>query len=206
MLMGIYGLQGSPANLSHSWSELLLDESELPEINYKFEDAQEVGQLLDHVTCHADGRIHIKTRSKELYIHKVQHLEPLGSDTGPFLRFIAITDRVSSYAAITGQPKQPSATLKTPDESVVWSLRGSFSGSNYALEAETFATIEQLSGGRSVMQPAIILRSGTVKGLIWGYPSHPPSDHMDARPSGTLLSFKFPAPEGKWIIKTFLFQ
>lgn len=205
MLMGIYSLTGGPGILSHEFPEYELEESELTSVRYDYGEAVTVGKPVDHVTCHADGRIHVKTRTVDRYVHAVQHVEPLGPSTATFLRFIVITDLVRKYSSISGPPKLPYTWIQG-DEQQLWSLQGTFSGINYDLEADTAATIQHLAGGHAVTQPAVRLVSGTLKGLVWGHSQVVPAEMLKKRPAGTIVSFKFPAAHSRWIIKTFIFQ
>jgi len=205
MLMGTYSLTGGPAILGHEFPEYELDESELASVRYDHGQAVTVGQPVDHVTCHADGRIHVKTRTEARYVHAVQHVEPLGPNTGTFLRFIVITDLVQKYSSISGPPKSPYAWIQG-DEQQLWLMQGAFSGKNYHLEADIAATIQHLAGDQAVIQPAVQLVSGTLKGLVWGQPRVVPAEMLNNRPAGTIVSFKFPAAHSRWIIKTFIFQ
>jgi hypothetical protein len=61
MMLGIYGLDGRRPTLRCMWSERDVTTEELPAIRYEFKDRIEVGSKIDHITCHADGKFHVKT-------------------------------------------------------------------------------------------------------------------------------------------------
>jgi hypothetical protein len=202
MLLGFYSLSGKPAIMRYMWPEYLLAESELANVTYKYEKAIKVNRLIDHITCHADGRFHIKTKNKEeLYIQAMQRTEALGPDTSIFLEIIVISDLAENYTVLDGNVKYPYVWFDVlPDQYIA--LRGMFAGVNYNVERVMIDTMLGFPGNHG----GVVVTSGTIKGVLMGHPKSLPNSARSARPGGTLLSFKFPVAEGKWHIKTFLFE
>jgi len=206
MLIGLYGLAGNPAVLRYMFSEYVLATSELAKVEYKYANAIKVDKRIDHITCHSDGRFHVKTRDEEeIYIQRMQRVEPLGPNTPTFLHLMVISDIAARYAAIQRPLKLPYAFIQVGEDEII-SLRGEFAGTNYPLEGNVLRTISQVAGGKPVAQPGILLQSGTLKGILWGHPSRLMPEALAAKPKGTILSLNFPLADGKWLIKTFIFE
>jgi hypothetical protein len=77
-----------------------------------------------------------------------------------------------------------------------------FAGANYHVEEVMLNTMSMFAGQHG----ATVLTSGSIKGILSGQPKVLPDSAKLARPKGTILSFKFPVSQGKWHIKTFLFE
>ena len=202
MLLGIYGLSAKAPTLRQMWPEQELEGSDLAAVNYKYADATDVGCQVDHVTCHADGRFHIKTKNdKDVYVQKMQRTEPLGPDTSTFLEVIIISDLATKYPVVAGNVKYPHIWFGLPEDHHI-ALRGMFAGVNSNVEQTMAATMAQFSGQHG----GTVLTSGTLKGCILGQPKKLSGDPLANRPRGTLVSFKFPVADDKWHIKAFLFE
>ena len=202
MLLGIYGLSVKTPTLRQMWAERELEKSELPAVTYKYSDATEVNHQVDHITCHADGRFHIKTKNHtDVYVHGVQRTEPLGPDTSIFLEVILFSDLAGNYSLVDGNAKNPHVWFGLLEDQCIF-LRAMFAGINHNVEQTMLDTMAQFSGPASMA----VLRSATLEGCIIGYPMRLSGDALAAHPNGTLISFKFPVAEDKWHIKTFLFD
>jgi hypothetical protein len=84
-------------------------------------------------------------------------------------------------------------------------LRGMFSGANHPLEAD----MQWIMDRTGLPPEAVVLRSGTIKGMVAGNLIPLSPEAVQHRPRGTLLSFLFPLSpinEHRWRIKTFLLE
>jgi hypothetical protein len=162
MLLGLYGFSGQPAVMQYLWPEYEFEDAQLHTVKYRFDDAQKVNQRIDHITCHADGRFHIKKKGgNPLYIQEMQRTEPLGANTGLFLEFILHSDSIESYALVFGQPKNPHVCVDLePNNCIV--MRGMFAGVNHDVERVMLDTMTQFAG----MHTGVTLTSGTIKGVV----------------------------------------
>lgn len=202
MLLGIYGLNGKPTLLRGMWPERELTSGDLGAVTYEWDQIVEVGTVLDHMTCHADGSFHVKTSGGRLaYSQTMKRAEALGPDTGIFLELILISDLANKYEAIRHKPRKPHVWFDANPQHYL-SLRGMFSGSNHPLEQDMAATMARFPG----MHGGLVLRSGTVKGILAGRPKEFPHSARAARPNGTILSFKFPVGDNRWHIKSLLLE
>jgi hypothetical protein len=81
MLMGFYGLSNKQAKLNFIFPERVVSKEELRWLNFNYFSTEEVGEVADHITCHADGTFHIKTKGgKEIYRDAMKRQEPLGAN------------------------------------------------------------------------------------------------------------------------------
>jgi hypothetical protein len=201
MLLGIYGLARNTPILRYMWPERTLDQSELENVRYQYQDAVPVGLALDHVTCHADGRFHVKTKDgSDLYVQTMKRSEALGPDTSIFLEVVVISDLARHYT-ISRRVKYPHIWFGVgPDKYLA--LRGMFSGVNYPVEKDMLATMAPFRGRHG----GVVLTSGTLKGIFMGHAKALAGEALATRPRGTMLSFKFPVTGGKWHVKTFLLE
>lgn len=200
MLLGVYGLCEKPSVLKYMWPERDLNSTELISVQCSYREMTEVGCLVDHITCHADGTFHVKTRHEEdSYIQGMRRTEPLGPDTGIFLELFLISDLAQSYAI--SEVKYPHVWVNLPSDHYI-SFRGMFSGVNYELEKQMIATMKQFKGNFVGTR----LVSRTLKGLLMGRSNSLVDGAKKSRPRGSILSFKFPVREDQWHIKIFLFQ
>lgn len=201
MLLGIYGLSAATSILRSAWPEQVVGKSDLPTIRYDYNDAVHVGIAFDHVTCHADGRFHLKMKDNStVYSHAMQRVQALGPDTSTFLEVFVVSDIASRYA-VSRKTKYPHIWFGISEHQYI-ALRGMFSGINFPVEQQMISTMSQFqrhSGG-------VVLTSGTLKGVFIGGPSTISDQAQAGRPSGTILSFKFPVDAEHWHIKTFLFE
>src|SRR2546426_1675737 len=134
MLVGLHGATGQPATLRYIFPEYEVPTSQLSAVRYDYASAIKVDKAIDHVSCHIDGRFHIKTRDdQDLYIQSMRRTQPLGPDTSTFLEFIVCSHLASSYRPIEGKPKKPFAFVGLHDDQIVC-LRSMFSGARYPLE------------------------------------------------------------------------
>lgn len=200
MLFGIYGLTEKQAVIRGIWPERELTSGDLDAVKYEWDHIVEVGTVLDHITCHADGTFHVKTSGAKLaYSQTRKRAEALGPDTGIFLELILLSDLANKYEAI--RPKKPHVWVDADPQQYL-SLRGMFSGSNHPLERDMAATMAGFPG----MHGGLVLRSGTVKGILAVRPKEFPHSARAARPNGTILSFKFPVGDNRWHIKSLLLE
>jgi hypothetical protein len=202
LLIGLYGLRKKQPVLRYMWPERELEKEQLDAVRFDYRDKIDVGYAVDHVTCHADGRFHVKTANhKDLYVQEMQRCEPLGPDTTTFLELIICTDIARNYCLTSTTAKVPNAWIDVLEGSYVV-LRGMFSGANYDIESVMAATLARLGGSF----PAVRLASGTVKGVLAMRQESLSEEAAKSRPQGTILSFKFPVENDRWHIKSFLFE
>lgn len=203
LLLGISGLTTPTSLLDSEYPTREVTEAELSALHYEYKDAIRIMKPVDHITCHADGRFHIRTRDKDLYVHRMQRTAPLGSDTPIFLEFVVVSDQVSNYQSIEARPKNPSITLKVQPHHLL-ALRGMFAGLRYNLERVFNETVASVIGDQ---QPSRIhVKGETIQGLIHMQALTWPPAVVEARPHGTILSFKFPMAVDRYHIKSFLFR
>jgi hypothetical protein len=201
MLFGLYGLTARTPILSRMWPERTVDAADMLNLRYNYDDGVRVGIPVDHLTCHVDGRFHVKTLAgSDVYIQAMQRNQPLGANTPVFLDLILVSDRAEHYPVLRQKIKTPHVWFGVENNQYL-AVRGMFSGVNYNLEGDMASTISQL--GACV---GISLVSGTLKGLLVGIPSNIPPEAKAARPRGTLLSLRFPVVSNQWHLKTFLFE
>lgn len=203
MLMNVYGLGGGVPIIRHEFPLVEQRLTKTGHVDYRYADAKQMNTTLDHITCHADGRFHLKTiDNKNLYIHEMRRTEPLGPNTSVFLEFILMTDMVDRYPVVPGPPKQPYVDVNVQPGTFV-SIRAAFSGASHALEGHIAGVIDSMSGGRPAVVPGISLKSGTLRGSLLVYKATASPEMRRERPPGTVLSFAFPVEDGMWHIKTF---
>ena len=200
MLLGAYGLSGHPAVITHEFPEKSYTKGESRVLDFHYHEASAVDLKIDHFTCHADGRFHAKARqSKPLYSH-VEHLgNALGSTSPPFLRVLAVSDRLCRYASITAQPKKPHVWFQANPESIL-AMNLVFSGIDFPLEHAALGTIARR--GRDAAATTLV--SGTLKGVVWGNPREMSEEASTNRPPGTVLCFSWPRGPGRWGYKAFI--
>lgn len=202
MLVGIYGLSKKQPTLKYMWPERELESDDLGAMRYQYNDAIEVGRVVDHITCHEDGKFHIKTRNEEeIYFQKMRRTEALGPNTCTFLEMLLISDISENYLNITKHPKGPHVWVDLPDYHYI-SFKCMFSGANYDVERDMAENIAQSRG----IFGGVRLSSGTIKGVMIGQVQRVSESAMHGKPHGTILSFKFPVEDDLWHIKTFLFE
>jgi hypothetical protein len=128
MMVGFSGLARPQARMRLEWPDRTLPNAELGGINYRWRDAEEVGHLIDHITCHGDGRFHVKLAGiKPPYVHVMSGSGPLNRNTPTFLRFLAISDTPEHYQVIGTQPKPPHAWFEAPPSQSMY-LEAAFAG------------------------------------------------------------------------------
>jgi len=200
LLIGAYGLSGGPATLIGMWPKRELASLELESVNYKWSELDEVGTIFDHITCHADGRFHVKTKGGPLaYTDTMKWGEPFGPDSSLFLEFTLVGDLTEKYALIRGSTKLPNFSIETQPSEYA-EVRGMLSGVNFPLEAQMVAVASKFKGFNEVG----VIRSETLKLAFTAGAKQLPPAAKDNRPRGTLLSFKFRLPEDRWQIKSFI--
>lgn len=202
MLLGLYGLRTKVPTLRRLWPDRELRSADLKSIRYRFGDATEVGEHVDHITCHADGRFHVKTLGGETpYIHQMQRVQPIGAETSTFLNVQIVSDLCENYLNTSENPKPPSVLLGADADQFV-SLRAWFSGAKFDLMPEVTAVL----GGFHESAAVVTLEFGTLRGVVVSTATRLTAAARDARPRGTLLSFNFPVAPDRWHVKTFLFD
>jgi len=202
MLLGLYGVSATTPILRSMWPERTLETADLANVHYDWSSAVELGVPVDHITCHGDGRFHLKTRcGGDLYIQSMQRTKPLGPNTSTFLELVLISDLAQHYTASTRPVKYPHVWFGINQDQYL-ALRGMFSGVNYNVEQDMLATMAQYQGQHG----GIVLTSGTLKGVLMAHPKTLGEQaRQTGRPRGTLLSLKFPVGPDIWHLKTFLF-
>lgn len=98
LLFGLYGLTETTPTLHCSWPEQTVPSGTPVQLCYAYQDAIDVGIPLDHVTCHADGKFHLKKKKgQEIYFQRMQRVQPLGADTPTFLDVTVVSDLAQHY-------------------------------------------------------------------------------------------------------------
>ncbi|MBU4287914.1 MAG: hypothetical protein KKI12_07075 [Proteobacteria bacterium] len=207
MMFGIYGLNQKQSKLTLEFPEYVLSDNELEAVNYKYEDASPINKQLDHITCHGDGKFHLKTKNedKDLYIHELKSITPLGPDVPIFLQFQILSDAAENYTISKKSPKKPSAQINLSGREYIV-LRGAFSGINYELEKEMAHLLALLNDNKPFVQQAVTLKSNSFQGLFFWQKGILPDHAKNSRPPGTFASFMFSVENNMNLIKTFVFE
>lgn len=213
MLMGFYGLKEKNSKLTHVFPKQIHTNDERIQTTFKWAEAppQLVECRIDHLSCHADGTIHLKKQSKKLateskYFEIEKHFQKIGENTHVFLDFIILSDIPNKYTSEDGSAKNASVIISTQSNQIV-QIRGMFSGVNFPLEQKVGETRMKLEGRQGIFQN-IMFPSETIKGFIWWYFENPPPEALNNRPQGTIVSFRYPDSleykENKY--KTYIFS
>src|SRR5688572_28426242 len=158
MLLGFYGLNQNVSLLRGEWPDREVGPDEFTQ-RYRWEEMQNVGQRFDHITCHPDGKFHVKVAGGGVpYRHELKRVEPLGPDTPLFLEFMVLTDRIGNYQVTLEESKTPNCVVSaTHDESLAF--LGFFAGSKYDLMRHVGARLE----GRLPFHQAFLVESSTLQ-------------------------------------------
>src|SRR5262249_23247247 len=148
MLMALSGLDSTTSILDSEYPVRDVSESDLLAMRYEYADAKSIRKPVDHITCHPDGRFHIRTRDRDLYVHTMQRVEPLGPDTPIFLEFTILSDKVRNYTSLVPELKAPCVPMRVHPDAYV-AIRGMFSGSNYDLESTLVRTVAQATANQN---------------------------------------------------------
>jgi hypothetical protein len=206
MILEIYGLDGNKANMTHAFHGKIVTEEELSTVDFKWPEAVRIEKPIDHVTCHQDGKFHIKTTNKkDLYVERMKHAKRIGPDVDIFLQFKLVSEICERYSTVQLPLEEPNACFSVPQEQVLH-MEGFFSGVRYNLEQAFSATVMHRTGIRTVITPVVQLISGSIKGLFHCYASPIPIESSRSKPDGTFMTFKFKGGEGKYAIKGFFFK
>lgn len=204
MLMGFSGLSQKQPILSWTFPEFETDDEKVGSLTYNWKDAEKVEKRVDHVTIHADGTFHIKTKEREdLYIHEVKRPGAVGVDSSTFLEFIVMSDICRNYKCTAGSPRKGDMAFGIEQDHVLW-LRGMFSGINYDLEDYAL----RLVGPENLRRGELTIRMPcrTLKGiLLFRNLGPPPRTSYGTRPPGTQAFFNLKVGD-KALLKTFMFR
>lgn len=202
MLLGFYGLDGRPARVVREFPERIISPEDTGPYHFKWTDAPAIDIPLDHFSCHADGRFHLKRRrGGVLYSHDERHATPLGPDTDVFLDLIVVSGPIHSYAVIEGDPTPPNAWIEGPPDATV-GLKCLFAGINYPVEDRALRILT----GRSTPGAAVRLESGTLKGMIVASTFPLPEEAAAAHPGGTTITFRWQRDERLEGYKSFVLR
>lgn len=207
MLFGIYGLKQKQPTLTLEFPEFILEDSELDAIRYNYNDAKVVNRQLDHITCHSDGKFHLKTKNddKDRYIHQLKSNTPLGPSVPIFFQFQIITDVYSNHELTNEKPEDPHVTIKVSDEQCL-SMRGAFAGIDFDLKKEMGQALSAINRSNHFIQTAVALTSNSLQGLLFWQTFNLSKEAEKSRPRGTIASFMFSTIDSKNLIKTFVFE
>jgi hypothetical protein len=207
MLFGIYGLIQKQPILTLEFPEYILADNELDAVRYNYKEANVVNKQLDHITCHSDGKFHLKTinDSEDCYIHQLKSNIPLGPNVPIFFQFQIISDLVANYQLINIKPRDPYVAINLSDNQCL-SMRGAFAGIDFDLKKEMGQTLTAINKGNPFMQSAVILTSNSLQGIFFWQANNLSEDAKKGRPRGTIASFMFSTIDNKNLIKTFIFE
>ena len=207
MLFGIYGLTQKQPILTLEFPEYILADNELDAVRYNYKEANVVNKPLDHITCHSDGKFHLKTinDSADRYIHQLKSNVPLGPNVPIFFQFQIISDLVANYQLINIKPTDPYVAINLSGDQCL-SMRGAFAGINFDLKKEMGETLTAINKGNAFMQPAVILESNSLQGFFFWQAGNLSKEAQKGRPRGTIASFMFSTIDNKNLIKTFIFE
>lgn len=207
MLLGIYGLSQKQPTLTLEFPEYVLEDHELNAVRYNYSEAIEINKQLDHITCHCDGELHLKTKNdlNDRYMHQLKSNIPLGPDVPIFLQFQIISDIASNYQLTTKTPKNPFVSIKLSDDQCLC-MRGMFAGINFDIKNEMGQTLSAINKGNPYAQSAVVLTSNSLQGIFFWQIVTITEEAIRGRPQGTIASFMFSTVDNKNLIKTFIFQ
>jgi hypothetical protein len=207
MLFGIYGLTKKQPILTLEFPEYILDDKELDAVRYNWKEAKVVNKQLDHITCHSDGKFHLKTINdiEDRYIHQLKSTVPLGPNVSIFFQFQIISDLVEYYQVTNIKPREPYVSINLLENQCI-SMRGAFAGINFDLKKEMGQTLTNINKGNPFIQSAVILESNSLQGFFFWQKHNLSEDAKKGRPRGTMASFMFSTIDNKNIIKTFFFE
>jgi len=207
MLFGIYGLTQKQPILTLEFPEYILADNELDAVRYKWKEANLVNKQLDHITCHSDGKFHLKTinDSEDRYIHQLKSNIPLGPNVPIFFQFQIISDLAENYKLTNIKPIDPYVSINLSDNQCL-SMRGAFAGIAFDLKKEMGQTLAVLNKGNPFMQPAVILESNSLQGIFFWQINNISENAKKGRPRGAMASFMFSTIDNKNLIKTFFFE
>jgi hypothetical protein len=197
MLLGFYGLAGGPATITHELPEQIIPPG--APVRFEYKDATKVCIELDHFSCHADGRFHLKRRTGNtpVYSHDERHTEPLGPNTGVFIDLIVFSHTVDTYKTIEEEPKSPHVWISTAAGNSTMG-RCLFAGANYAIAEHALSFAD---GNRTTA--IVTLTSSTLKGAVIASPWRI-SQEARAALSGTLVAFTWSRGEAGMGLKPFI--
>lgn len=207
MLLGIYGLSQKQPTLTLEFPEYILEDRELNAVRYNYSEAIKINKQLDHMTCHRDGKFHLKTKNdlNDRYMHQLKSNIPLGPDVPIFLQFQIISDIASNYQRTTKTPSNPFVSIKLSDDQCLC-MRGMFAGINFDIMNEMGQTLSAINKGNPYVQPAVVLTSNSLQGIFFWWIGTITEEAIEGRPRGTIASFMFSTVDNKNLIKTFIFQ
>lgn len=199
MLLGLYGLAQKVPLLQYQWPETEVGENELC-CRYYYEDKVEVNARVDHITCHADGKFHIKTKNEgQIYIHRMKRSKALGPDSETFLEFIMLVDIPERYTSNSKKPDTSSVIYDQMPGNYLY-IYGRFAGKNFQFDKIPLFANDQYKHRDDT------LHFGSFKGQLISDLVEFDSEAPDRRPVGTFLSFRFPVKDELWRLKTFQFS
>jgi hypothetical protein len=202
MLIGFYGLNSNESSLKFVYPERIFSNNELKNLNINYSDFSKTDEKIDHITCHADGTFHIKTKDTgQVYRDVIKRTEPLGPDTSVFLEMIIITDLVKNYEKTAEIPKYPHVWTDGNDNEF-FLMECVFSGSNYQLEEYISG---RLAATKRNLLPCLSVGSSTIRGFICPTKINLPSELLKKKPNGTIILLKFPTTDDHYRIKGFIF-
>jgi hypothetical protein len=192
MLLGFYGLNGAPAQVVREFPERRIGPGDSGPFSFKWTDATTVAIPLDHFSCHADGRFHLKRQGGHvLYSHNERHATPLGPDSDVFLDLIVVSGPIQSYAPIAEEPRFPLVYVEGPPEATI-TLKCLFVGINHPVEPRALA----VAASRGRPTAVLSLVSSTIKGVLVSSIFPISAEAVLAHPGGTLAIFRW-AREGR---------
>lgn len=201
MMLRINGLSSKIPVLNSISSDRIVTNDDLRALRFNYADATIINEKIDHISCHADGTFHIKTRGeKQVYRDTVRRQEPLGIKTKTFLDFIIMSDRARKYTNGISNPHSPYFQLPC-DENDFYIIWGKFSGARHPVESELANEIFP-SGGYGMF---FRLNGKYLKGVLFPLKMRIGDAMFRNRPAGTLLILRFPRQDNKYLLKGFSF-
>jgi hypothetical protein len=202
LLLGFYGISHKNPSLTFMFPDRIVPVGSPARVHYQYSEASLLNVPFDHISCHQDGRFHIKRSGAgagNLYSHVMKRDMPITPEISTFLEMEIITDFTQRYVSQTTKPKHPHVVLAPPPEGLIV-LEAWFSGAQYDL-VDAAAILQER--GEEV-KAAVVLNSPSVKGLVWikeqGLIA---DDTAESKPKGTFVSCKLPV-EGGLLFKTFV--
>lgn len=205
MRMNVNGLKKPNGFLSYKFKEVKCRISELSNLHYSWKEKINVGEHIDHISCHESGEIHLVTKNgKDHYIQSAKHYTLLGPDAPVFFEFIAITDLVKNYPALNNIPKKPYLSLEVlPTQSLY--IRGFFSGKNFDILSHVANILVPMQNSLGHIIPTLSFSSGSFNGIIFGVPQQLSLDALNSKLEGTIFSFKINTEKDHCVLKTMMF-
>lgn len=207
LMMNCCGLNSKKPRLSYEYRTLFVSDEEARSITFSYRDAIKRGIMVDHITVHKSGKVHIKTINHgSLYIHELQGFKPIDQKTGVFLDMRIFSDVVNKYKCITRSPEPLVLGIPACEDEILM-MSAFFSGVEFDLVNWVKQFYLNMTGYNL---PNTVLPNPVGKYLQGIFlpikREKATEENRKDYPGGTILAFFFNNLEGGKIVKAFHFE